>query len=856
MSAWILEAPGKPGSARRLAWLEAEYSRLGFECQYLEAVNGSINRRIEGVDEDAVELPDEDDNVVSPDMIDLDTEPSPDPSKHAAMGQNSLTLSDFSGQKGERDGSLQTEWAEKRPQTKAGRRASRVSYRPDAEDHANDLSHFDSNTSLGTGMDKARSALTLMGNYTNAAVMKGSALGRSRPVQALIYLVAFAGVIFVLIATATHLGVPDHHGDGHGDDHGAGHGDDHGAAAADGGHGAADEHHRRLGGAAPALLKNIAFSLVGAGLVGYLMQILKQPLIIGYLLGGVLVGPIGLGIVTGYTEIDEIAELGLLFLLFMIGMELDFHKLFKMDRVVLVAGFFQFPICAGAMYVFLSFLKEVAGLTLGSGTHPVLYISLTCSVSSTMVVTKMLAEKFETDSPAGRLTNGILMCQDLWAIVILAIQPTLDEPTVGQILKNFVMIAILIVVALAYAKFVMPPVLLTASKSVELMLVLALSWCFFICSAAILPFVGLSMELAAIIAGCALATFPYSQDFNGKIKYIRDFFITLFFAGVGMQVPTPALREVGEAALVAGAALAIRWLGTFALIWAVGGEPRVAALSTINLSQISEFAIVICSMGISDGGGFGHIQGHTMTIIIWAFAILAVLNCVAFRMSHQIVRAGASVLRSGLLFRRAALQRQERGEEDEDEDEDDEDAVYQENHRDIVLLGFHKVAAMLIAEFQMHSPEILKRIHIIDINPSAMSSLREKGIKCSWGDFASAKELARRHKGECNVVISSIPDSLLQGVSNMKLLKVSREVWPQTHFIATADNPFQAQNLYEAGADYVVRMAKLCAERLHELLAEHCSRAFGSGELTEIFSKYKVRDKDHKSKKGFLSLKV
>lgn len=854
MSAWVLEAPGKTGSARRLAWLEAEYARLGFECQYLEAVNSSLTRKIEGNGDgdDEPELPDEDDGgrseeALSPEQIDLDDGEMADPKKSEELGKLQLRKPSIrsNGSRNSHNKGVNSQGLNK---------TSRVSYKPDADQLEPDLSHFESATSVGGGMEKARSMMTRMGTYANSAVMKGSALGKSRPAQAAIYAIAFAFVIFVLVATATHLrlwaGEPhgDDHGDaGHGDGHGDGHGavaDPHGADA--GGHG--DAHHRRLGGAAPALLRNIAFTLVGAGLIGYVVHILKQPLIIGYLLGGVLVGPICLGIVTGYTEIDEIAELGLLFLLFMMGMELDFHKLWRMDRVSLVAGFFQFPVCAGAMYFILAFLQEVFGLTLGSGRHPLVYVSLTCSVSSTMIVVKMLAEKFESDSPAGRLTQGILMCQDIWAVVLLAVQPTVNKPAAGPILKNFVMIVILFVASLCYAKFVMPPVLLTASKSVELMLVLALSWCFFICSAAVLPFVGLSMELAAIIAGCALATFPYSQDFNGKIKYIRDFFITLFFAGVGMQVPVPTLDIVLKALLVVGLVTVIRWVGIFVLILAVGGEPRLGALATINLSQIGEFAIVICSMGIFEGGGFGHVEQDTMTIVIWAFFIMAICNCYAIRNNQLIVRTIVSLFRRAVPARQASL---ENG-----EDQEDEADIFEEEGRDIVLLGFHRIAAMLIAEFQIRSPEILKRIHVIDINPQAMASLREKGIKCSWGDFASAKELKKCHKGECVVVISSIPDSLLQGVTNMKLLKVSRDVWPEAHFIATADNPYQAQNLYEAGADYVVRMAKLCAERLHELLTEHCSRAFGSGELQEIFEQYKHRDRDAKGKKGFLSLQV
>merc|ERR1719499_168641 len=128
------------------------------------------------------------------------------------------------------------------------------------------------------------------------------------------------------------------------------------------------------------------------------------------------------------------------------------------------------------------------------------------------------------------------------------------------------MIAALVIVALLYAKFVMPAVFVFTSKSIELMLIISLAWCFFMCCFATLPFVGLSMELAALISGVALATFPYSAEFNGKIKYIRDFFITLFFVGLGMQIPVPTVGAVAKGVLVAIVVVAFRWLGIFLVV--------------------------------------------------------------------------------------------------------------------------------------------------------------------------------------------------------------------------------------------------------------------------------------------------
>merc|ERR1719277_855161 len=214
-----------------------------------------------------------------------------------------------------------------------------------------------------------------------------------------------------------------------------------------------------------------------------------------------------------------------------------------------------------------------------------------------MIVVKLLSEQADMDTAPGRLTVGILIFQDLWAIIVLAVQPDLASPQASGILTTFAMIAGLILVALAYAKFVMPAVFVFASTSIELMLIIALAWCFFMCCLATLPFIGLSMELAALISGVALATFPYSAEFNGKIKYIRDFFITLFFVSLGMQIPVPSFAAIVKAVTVALIVLAVRWIGIFSVVSSLGGNKRLAAVATINLSEVSEFALVICTLG-------------------------------------------------------------------------------------------------------------------------------------------------------------------------------------------------------------------------------------------------------------------
>jgi len=639
----------------------------------------------------------------------------------------------------------------------------------------------------------------------NQSVIIGSVLALRRQFAILVNFVALAGVLFVFGAKASHLG---------------------------------DADHRRLGGGVSPLISNIAFSVAAAGIITFFINLLKLPLILGYLAGGIVVGPICLEIVANYEAIEPLGSLGLVFLMFMIGLELDVKGLFEMGRVVILTGAIQLPLCAGLMTL-LFYALEAAGLTMGGGRFPALYLGVSCAVSSTMIVLKMLCQQMDMDTRPGRMTVSLLAFQDLWAIVLLTIQPHLIGSSVLDVAHSFGWLAVLIFAALAYAKYVMPPMFVKASQSVELMLVVALAWCFFLCCFGLLPFVKLSLQLTSLVAGAALATFPYSSEFNAKIQYIRDFFATLFIVGVGMRIPAP-WEGVGyelllKAFVASAVVLAIRWVSIGLLGYLIGSGKRTAIVATINLSQTGEFSVVLCVLGVASG----HISEETLTIAIWTFIILALISTVTIRYNYAIY---------GVMHRikfhvraRAHEIAKKTDAKTEDDDEDHQD-------RDIILMGFHKIAAMLVQHLELHSRTMLEKLHVITFDEDVCAVLRKRNIKASFGDIAVESEMRAVHKGEARLVIASIPDAILRGKSNLDLLQLAKRVWPNAHVIVTADTPHAANKLYEAGADYVLRVSKLCAGRLNELISEHCTHTFHhDGELASraenVFEKHKNKDK-------------
>lgn len=268
---------------------------------------------------------------------------------------------------------------------------------------------------------------------------------------------------------------------------------------------------------------------------------------------------------------------------------------------------------------------------------------------------------------------------------------------------------------------------------------------------------------------------------------------------------------LARALLICVVVLTVRWLGIFLPVFALRGGTKLAAMATINLSQISEFALVICSLGMN----FGHVDEETLTVLIWTFSILAINASYMIGYNYQLYGFLARAFRS--VTGRAKKTGDQAG---DDEDDDHQD-------RDIVLLGFNKVAAQLLVDFELNHPHLLQRLHVVAARnlESIKKDLEKRNVTWSYGDIGSADVLEHACHGEPRLVISSIPDSILRsGLTNLSILKAAKQVWPKTHVICSSDGPDQAVTLYENGADYVLRQNKLAAELLHELITEHTSQ--------------------------------
>ncbi len=537
------------------------------------------------------------------------------------------------------------------------------------------------------------------------------------------------------------------------------------------------------------LLHDIAIAVIAATVAGLLCHLLRQPIILGYVLAGVIVGPqFGVGLVDDIHSVEIISELGLVLLLFIIGLEINLRELLSSGRQLLVTSIGQYPICVLlGLLAFNALAVEYVTTSLES-----LYLALLCALSSTAIVVKGLYDKAELDTLPGRLTLGTLVLQDLYAIIVLAIQPNLADPQVLPILAALGSTIVLIVLGFAISKFALSHLFKSIAKSPEMVVCLSLGWCAGM--AAVADILGVSLEMGALVAGLCISAFPYSVHVSAKTLPLRDFFLTLFFVSLGMKMTLPDGPLLVPVLVLSAFIIGSRFLSIYPLLVWSGAGRRAAFVTSLNLSQLSEFALVIGSIGLS----LGHLTQNMLSLLVFTMVFLSVTSSYAIRFSHDLFLVADRLI--GRFFPvvngSSALE---------------EDA---KQYYEIVFLGYHRGARALLDKLTDENPELLSKVLVIDFNPLHLSELKDRGVAAMFGDIASYDTLKHAHLEHAKLILSTIPDMLLKGVNNSTLVQISRSLAPQAVIVGTADDAAHEEELRKHGVNTAVRPFELAGEWL------------------------------------------
>jgi Kef-type K+ transport system membrane component KefB len=541
-----------------------------------------------------------------------------------------------------------------------------------------------------------------------------------------------------------------------------------------------------------SLATDIAICIIAAWVMAVLSQVAKQPLLLAYLAAGFAVGPNGFRLVTNPNSIQTISEIGLSLLLFTIGLEVDLKQILRSGRITALAAVAQvFGALALGWAVF-------GWLGPAQSRLETMYLAVAVAMSSTIIVVKILYDKRELETLAGRITLGVLVLQDMVTILFLAVQPNLKHPSSALLAMAYGKVVLLLVVAYLASRFVLPPVFRLVARLPELVLIGALAWCLSLVGFA--DWLGLSSAMGALIAGTMISTFPYTLDVQARVTSIRDFFVTLFFVGLGMSIPVPTVSYLLWTLLVCAVLVLTRFVTLFPVLYRLRQGYRMSFLPTVNLCQMSELSLVLLALGKKAG----DVSDQVMGICAFSFAFLAVASTYAMLGSETLLRVATG------WFRRLGLR---------DFDPERISAGEPAKTARISILGFSWTASSLLAEIERHRPDLLPDLCVIDFNPVVHERLKQRGVHAVYGDITARDTLQHAGIGRAELILCTLPNTLLKGADNLKLLRQLRELNPSARIVVHAERLSDVPLLYTAGASYVTVPRLLEATDLLQVVA-------------------------------------
>ena len=535
------------------------------------------------------------------------------------------------------------------------------------------------------------------------------------------------------------------------------------------------------------LATEVALILVAAAVIGVLAVRLGQPTIIGYILTGVVIGPVGIGLVEPSIITEAMAELGLAFLLFLLGIKMRFEEIRHLIAPIIKISIPQMAavgLVGFGLAVVLPFSFEVAVI-----------IGLAVMYSSTAVVIKMLNDKGEATSLHGKMDVGILLAQDIVVVIVLAVLAAGRPESAADVGTTLAIVMVLVVgvaaAAIVGSRYVLPSLFRRVADDTTLFFLVAISWLFLFVlvsdqiNVILAPFgvdAYLSVEMGAFLAGLAIAQLPYSKDLQGRVNPLTDLFVMVFFVSVALDFEASDLLAYWqEAVVVAVVLMIVKFVVFFTLLYWQRFDLETTFLGSIGMVQVSEFGIVVAVAAVeSDPPFIGQEELGFITLV----ALLTMSVSVYFMQYNQ------------QLFERAEpyLSRFEQAEPIRPADTEYRDHV--------LVVGYDEITRRALRILEDKYDQLV----VVDRNVEHVEASQAAGYDTLFGDFQYQK--IRKDAGikYADFVFSS---SAQMGINEMILGETSDDA---TVFVeaATAD---QAERLYELGADYVIMAPQLGIEQ-------------------------------------------
>lgn len=514
----------------------------------------------------------------------------------------------------------------------------------------------------------------------------------------------------------------------------------------------------------------ISILLVVTTGISLLMRVLRQPLIVGYIIAGIAAGPYALNVLHSTEALELFSKIGIVSLLFIVGLHLNPKVIKEVGSISLITGIGQ--------VVFTSVVGFAIAIALGIDRIAALYVSIALTFSSTIIILKLLADKQDLQKLYAKIAIGFLLVQDIIATFIL-IGITVFTTSGGESLWFILGYTTLKGVGLfaglfLFSGLVMPRLITYVARSQELLFLFSLAWGTGLAS--LFMVLGFSIEIGALVAGVTLSVTAYADEVSSRLKPIRDFFIVIFFILLGSQMVLDNLQAIIIPAVILSIFVLIgNPIIVILLMNLVGYSRRTGFMAGLTVAQISEFSLILASLGMR----VGHVPAEVMSLVTLVALITIAGSTYLILYSDTLYPKLDRILRNLELLKKHAS---EKGSAEEEYDS--------------VIFGFDRVGHT----FADALTKIGHRFFVVDYNPASIERLTNMDIPHRYGDAGDVEFLDELPLRRPKLIITTIPDLTVNNLILRKMLAKN----PSAVVIPIAHTISHARELYTHGAAYVI----------------------------------------------------
>jgi Kef-type K+ transport system membrane component KefB len=553
----------------------------------------------------------------------------------------------------------------------------------------------------------------------------------------------------------------------------------------------------------------IAVVIILASALTILFRYLRQPSILAYILTGIILGPLGIFHLQNKDALQTFGQLGITLLLFMLGLELKLHELRSIGKTAIIAGTLQM-VGTFALGFGLSLL-------LGFPQSVSVYLGIALAFSSTIIIVKLLSDKKDLNSLHGKLALGILLMQDFFAILTIIFLGGVPGGGGVQVMFSVLLVLLKIVVLAGWivvlSTYVFPRLIHSIAKSPESLFLFSLAWVFALTAIVTSKPIGFSIEIGGFLAGLALANSAENYQIVAKMKSLRDFFITIFFVTLGLEMHLTNLGSVILPAIVFSLfVLLIKPFLVMAITGMMGFRKRTSFFVGSSLAQVSEFSLIILFLAAQKG----LLGDRAVTTIV-------LVAMITFTVSTYIIQ------NANRLYKQVGRWFFVPESHTHNTHESIIEGEFDLFDKHVILIGGKQMGSSILHAFKNSGEQIL----VVDFDPDIVKKLKNQGVPVFFGDISDIEIQERAGFQRAKLVISTVPDL----EDNLLLVEGLNHTNKRAKVVVMAYEAQDAKALYKAGADYVVLP--------HLAGGHHLAKILVDSKYLEMIEKYKAKDLEY-----------